>query len=382
MKRWIVPLLVLMIWGCAPAPTQILPTIVFDSKVATPRPSSGGVTASGVVVPAQEAQLAFSIGGKVAQVNVTLGVPVEAGQVMIALENSVAQREYDQAQRDLAEFTSPLALANAKLAMAEAQQAFNDAQTNYNNYVLDFQKGALLDAKDWLAKASSRYFYLLARRDDSPAGRAQLDQAYAEYIHALQAVQAAEQQYQANHASGVAVAQSTIDILTAQYEVAKAALREAQDYYAMLEGGTVGSGSAGAKLARLLDARNRVAVARAQLAATQIIAPFSGVVTMVHVVAGENVSPGAVLAAMHDLSTLHVETTDFSERDLISVKIGQAVSVFLKPLNQNITGHVRTISPLAEILGGDVVYRVKIDLDSQPDGLRAGMSAEVDFSGK
>jgi hypothetical protein len=40
---------------------------------------------------------------------------------------------------------------------------------------------------------------------------------------------------------------------------------------------------------------------------------------------------------------------------------------------------VSAISPLADTLGGDVVYKVTIELDSLPEGLRAGMSAEVQF---
>ena len=37
------------------------------------------------------------------------------------------------------------------------------------------------------------------------------------------------------------------------------------------------------------------------------------------------------------------------------------------------------IAPLADVLGGDVVYKVTIDLDQPPAGLRAGMSVEAQF---
>jgi len=40
---------------------------------------------------------------------------------------------------------------------------------------------------------------------------------------------------------------------------------------------------------------------------------------------------------------------------------------------------VSEISPLADTLGGDVVYQATIDLDSIPEGLRSGMSVEVRF---
>jgi hypothetical protein len=54
----------------------------------------------------------------------------------------------------------------------------------------------------------------------------------------------------------------------------------------------------------------------------------------------------------------------------------------VKALNQDVTGHVSEISPLAETLGGDVVYKTTIKLDSQPAGLRAGMSVDVQFNNK
>ena len=63
-----------------------------------------------------------------------------------------------------------------------------------------------------------------------------------------------------------------------------------------------------------------------------------------------------------------------------SVKIGQAVTISVKALNQDLTGKVSVISPLADKLGGDVVYKVTITLDKLPSGLRPGMSVDVSFA--
>jgi multidrug efflux pump subunit AcrA (membrane-fusion protein) len=380
MKRWTILLLVMLLWGCSATPAPALPTIMLDAKPATSQLTGGGVTASGVVMPEQEAKLAYAVGGKVTKVFVAIGASVEAGQILMQLDNIAALRELAQANSELAELTSPLAIANAQLAVAQAQKAFDDAELNYNDYVVDYQKGALLDAKDWLAKASSRYFYLLAHRDGSPSGQAQLQQAYEEYIRAMQAVQAAERDYETKHASGLAAAESTVAILTAQYEVAKAALAEAQAYLAALQGGEIGSNVHGAKIQQLIDARHHVVAAQERLAATQLVAPFAGIVSNLSVVAGENALPGAVLVTVDDVSKYHVETTDLSERDVPNVKVGLAVTVLVKPLNQRVAGHVRTIVPLAETLGGDIVYRVIVDLDDQPEKLFAGMSVEVAFT--
>jgi hypothetical protein len=44
-----------------------------------------------------------------------------------------------------------------------------------------------------------------------------------------------------------------------------------------------------------------------------------------------------------------------------------------------VNGRVIAIAPLADTLGGDVVYQITIELEELPEGLRAGMSVEVRF---
>jgi len=97
-------------------------------------------------------------------------------------------------------------------------------------------------------------------------------------------------------------------------------------------------------------------------------------------VAGEYASPGDVLVVVNDLSRLLVETTDLSERDVPGVSVGQQAAVHIEALDQDVSGRVTAISQAAEILGGDVVYRTTIELESPPPGLRPGMSVEVHFA--
>ncbi|MGA2819549.1 MAG: efflux RND transporter periplasmic adaptor subunit [Anaerolineales bacterium] len=365
--------------GIGGSSAPAVPTLVLSTPVASLAPGTGGATASGIVVAAREAQLAFTVGGRVTDVPAALGEQVEAGQVLVELDPAASQRELDQAQRNLAELTSPGAIANAQLAVAQARKAFDDAQTNYNNVVVNYQKGALLDAQDSLAKATARYQYVASHHDPGVSGLVQVQLAYLDYIHALQTEQKAESDYLAKQSSGLGASQSTVDIITGQYEVAKANLAEAQDYLSAVSGGEVPLGATGAQLTELGNARRQLAAAQDQVAATRLIAPFSGTVTAVNVVVGENAAPGEILIGLTDVSRLHVETTDLSEREVPQVRIGQTVTVVLKDLNQYVTGRVSAISPLASTLGGDVVYKATIDLDTQPDALRAGMSVDVNF---
>lgn len=118
--------------------------------------------------------------------------------------------------------------------------------------------------------------------------------------------------------------------------------------------------------------------AKAVLASqSNLTAPFDGVIVSVDISPAETVTPGQAVIVMGDLSRYRIETTDLSERDVPKVQVGQDVNIFVEALNQNFTGNVADVSRISTTLGGDVVYKVTIDFDEQPDGLLWGMSADV-----
>lgn len=120
--------------------------------------------------------------------------------------------------------------------------------------------------------------------------------------------------------------------------------------------------------------------AKATLAAqSHLSAPFAGTVVSVDISPAETVTPGGVVIVLGDLSGYRIETTDLSERDVPHVKIGQEVNVFVEALGQDFKGKVADISNISSTLGGDVVYKVTIDFDQQPEGLLWGMSADVEI---
>jgi RND family efflux transporter MFP subunit len=118
--------------------------------------------------------------------------------------------------------------------------------------------------------------------------------------------------------------------------------------------------------------------AKATLATqSSLAAPFAGTVASVDISPAETVVPGRVVIIIGDLSKLQVETKDLSERDVPRVHTGQTASVFIEALNQEFPGRVVEISRISSTIGGDVVFKVTIDLDEQPQGLLWGMSADV-----
>jgi RND family efflux transporter MFP subunit len=127
-----------------------------------------------------------------------------------------------------------------------------------------------------------------------------------------------------------------------------------------------------AQMQALLDSAN--AVLNSQFTLT---APYNGTIVSVDVAPSETVVPGVTVIEMGDLSSYVNETTDLSERDVTRVQIGQPASVSIEALGNEYSGKVKEVALTSGSIGGDVVYKVTVELDDQPEGLLWGMSADV-----
>ncbi len=378
-------ILVLTLTACGSnAAATPLPTVVLDTN-ATPAPAKnigggGSVTASGEVVPLQEAKLAFSQGGVVKTVNVVEGDQVEAGKILAELDNASIQMEVDQAQRNLQELTSPSSIAAAEKAVAVALKDLDDTQDKADSLFYPRASDTLIKNTEGeidLAKKA------LARAQDSWRLVARLENGNERKAQALVAMTDAQMHLndlisKYNWYSGKPTDIDAADI-RANLAMAKAALQEAQWYLSALKGEQLPAEATGSKLAQLKQTRDNLASAQDRLEKSRLVAPFAGTVAAVNITVGEYATPGQVMVVLSDTATLRVETTDLSERDVPNVEIGQTVNVFVQALNENVAGHVSLISPIADTLGGDKVYKTTIDLDTHPPGLRSGMSVDVQF---
>ncbi len=126
--------------------------------------------------------------------------------------------------------------------------------------------------------------------------------------------------------------------------------------------------------------RAALETAKASLAQGALLAPFEGTIVEVDVSPGEFVQPAQTVIVIADLKNLQIETTDLSELNVADVNIGQQVTVFVEALNEEFPGKVSAISPISDTIGGDVVFKVTIQLlDEQPHALLWGMSADVEI---
>jgi HlyD family secretion protein len=311
------------------------------------------------------------------------GDTVQAGQVLAELDDSQIQLDYVQAQRTLNELTSPAAQAAAAQQLAIARQALEDQQEKVDSQfykrasdtLIDKTQGEIDLARQALARASDAY-KSVARKEDGDSQKAAAMVALTNAQLRLNDLIAKYNWYSGKPTD------IDVSLEQAKYDVAKAAVQEAEWYLAVLKGEQIPPEATGSNLAKLEQAKTTVASIKNRLENTRLVAPISGIIIDVTAVAGETVSPGQIIFSISDVTRLHVETSDLSERDVPKVSIGQVVTVSIKALNISVPGHVLRISPVADILGGDVVYKTIIDLDEVPEGLLAGMSVDVIYEGE
>jgi HlyD family secretion protein len=298
-------------------------------------------------------------------VGVAVGDQVEAGQVLASLEGSerlaaavesanlellAAQQALDALNKDM-DVKQALALktiaddehavrdAERYLLNLQSQSAEVDIQAAYANSIL---------ARDKLDRAQKDYEPYKNKPENNVIRAAllsKLAQAQKDY-------DAVVQRY--NNLLGTASA-SDLSQAKADLAVVQANLAKSQRDYEILQKGPDPDQVAMGQQ-RLATAQSQVAAAKSVLNDVELRAPFNGTVTKLNIHAGEWVTPGQPVLMLSDLQNSRIETTDLSERDIPRVTIGQPVTIFIKALNQNVTGHVKEIAPLADTLGGDVVY--------------------------
>lgn len=183
---------------------------------------------------------------------------------------------------------------------------------------------------------------------DLQAKKAQVD---ASILQATAAYNNAKKDYNrfVNLFQQQSASQKELDDMTARYEMAKAGLEGAKQM------------------------RNEVI---AQFSYSNIMAPFSGVITNTFVKEGDMANPGMPLISMEGASRLQV-TAMVSENDIASIKKGTPVTVLVKSSNKTLSGKVNEVSVSATNTGGQ--YLVKINLDKTEASVLSGMFVNVQF---
>ncbi|MDL2334633.1 MAG: efflux RND transporter periplasmic adaptor subunit [Chloroflexota bacterium] len=118
--------------------------------------------------------------------------------------------------------------------------------------------------------------------------------------------------------------------------------------------------------------------AQVALRQTELRAPFAGTVAAINIERGEQAVAGQPVAAIGDLSSWLIETTDLSELEVVRVAVGDVASVTFEALPDLVlNGHVDRIEVRGTGAAGNVVFAVSIKPDTHNEQLRWNMTATV-----
>jgi multidrug resistance efflux pump len=424
------------ITACGEAATPTVEPIAEASAAEQPQV----VSAEAFVVPVKKSDLSFEIGGRVATIKVEEGDKVAKGDVLAQLDQTTYQTQVASAQAALIEAEANLAKAQADLAntkapvtpekIAQAEAALAKVQAALAEQIAGPTEEAINVAKAEVAVAQASLNEVLAgtRDEDLQAASAKMLQAEAEvrlaqadydkfvygdpkvaepYGVALQKAtltyEAAKAEYDklVNGATNEAIAVARAGVAKAQAALAQAMagstpeqIAQAQADVASAEaaladvktGATaeeIAVAEAGVKIAEagVEKAKTGITTAQAELAKTELIAPFAGTVGELNLDEGEIVQPGTAALSLGDSSKWQIETDDLTEIDVVNVREGAHVSISVDALpGEEFDGKVVRITPKSVTKAGDVTYTVLIDITSgDVSRLRWGMTTFVDI---
>ena len=357
------------------------------SATATPAPTASPdtVVAEGHIKPKADANLTFAIRGHVTEILVQEGQKVAKGDVLMRLQGleqaqaalTAAQLALTTAQQEDDTFirTEGLSRAQAIQAYQEAQLARAKAQLEWEKIDLnnlqdqaDTAETEVRDTKKLLDDANETLAKYLDLKSDNPTRRqaeADVRKAEADYNTALRKVEDLQRQ---------------IDAPRAALDSALTAESEAKRTYELSKDGPNPEKKALVE-AQLNNAKAQAAAAQDALNNYELKAPFDGVITDINTKLNELIGTEKYAVQIADLSAWYVETSDLTELEVVKVKEGQKVSIEPDSLpGVTLNGTVENISQGYIVLGGDVLYTVKIKLNNSDPHLRWGMTVQTTFN--
>ncbi len=308
---------VLIVVVCALALSGTVANAGVQAATATnvpPVKDAGGVIADGKVVPVAGAELAFPAGGVVAEVRVKDGQKVAREEVLARLAG------YEQAEMDV---------AAAGQELLAARQAVEEVK----------RSGPVLAAQAALDEKTARENKEVAENNDWDTSEYELTQArYA--------------------------------LLAAKWQAALEKLGQYPDGVPVKE--------LELAEARVSSAEKRLAAAQAGMKSMELRSPIAGTVAYLDLKPGQVALPGAVVAAVADLSAWQVKTVDLNETDVTKVEIGDSAIVTFDALpGLEIAGKVTGVSAYGQNRLGETVYTVTVRLEKVDARLSWNMTAMV-----
>ncbi len=380
----------LLYYGLVVRPSQ--QTAATQPVMQTTVVRRGNITLSasgtGTLVAAHQVQLGFGTSGKLIKLNVKVGDNVQAEQLLAEIDNTSQQLQLLQAKRALANLTSDTSIATAQETVATA----NKTVYSTKNQLIYLESPQVFYDEQQIAAAQKALDQAKAVASNPPTSDQQkaIDAAAAKLKSNQNALAGDQIWYAANYVPNTFTAPATktrpqsvnaptdADIAAAKaaYAAALASVQEAQWYVDTLTGVAVPDNATGTNLSTFEQAKLTLQSAQDTLNATQLYAPFSGIVTTVSAQLGDSVGSTAIITVA-DMSTLYVQTY-IDEASYAMFSVGNAADVVFDALpNLTLKGKVVEVSPALVTSSGTSAVSGMVQLDPTSTNLLLGMSAAV-----
>jgi HlyD family secretion protein len=296
------------------------------------------LSVTGTIEPVEKAEIFSKIPGKVEGVFCQEGDRVEAGQVLIQIED-------DDLIAAVAQTEAALEMARARVSQARAGEGLQSIKTRTD--ILQAQN-ALNQAEAHQKLAKTDLSRMRSLFNDGAIPRQQLDVAEMNEEVSRKTLDSARETLRLARAS---VAQDRIR--EEELHVAQAGVSQAE--------------------AMLLTARTQLSYAR-------IASPITGVVTNRGVEPGELISSSSMMRAapllkVVDNSEVNAEV-QVPEKDISHFKKGGNVRVLIDAIKPgNLTGRIHTVVPAADRQSRS--FKIKVSLPNHNGLLKSGMFARV-----
>ncbi len=383
------------------------------------------ISVSGTVTATQDVDLGFATSGRIAATYAKVGQRVEAGAILAETENgdlvaAVAQKQaaLQQAQANLASVRSgtrpeELAIASISVTSAEAavvnaiQNAYTASDDAVHNRIDSFFTNPRTSPKLSFTVANvnlettvendrsaaetalTNWALLIGKLSNTSASEsARQAQAYLIQISTLLAdANAALNQGVPNqttsaatlssYATTLATARTNVNTVAATLTTSVAALDAARSTLSLKQAGST-SEAVAAQEAAVAVAAADIRSAQAKLAATRVVAPFSGTVTRMDAKVGEIISPNTSEISMQSNGIFEIETY-IPEVTIARVAPGNPATTTLDAYGTSIAfpATVIAVDPAETMKDGVPAYKTTLAFLKADPAIRSGMTANV-----
>jgi HlyD family secretion protein len=333
---------------------------------------------SGELIPADELELSFRTGGRLATVLAEVGDQVAEGDLLARLETDALERAVSEADVELQ--IAQLELADVREGPSEAELADAGARVRDAQAALTLAYDAYQDTSDSVKDdavqaAKENYDYWVSYYQGQKALYDKGKISQSDHDWAMAAIIKAEEEWQR------AINSAEVERVQAwkSVEQAENTLAQAEEDLELLESEPLTDTLVLAEFA-VDEALLAHEEAKADLEAAQLYVPFDGTVMDVSAEPGDQVGTSTAILTLADMKDPLLQFW-LEESDMGGVAAGNQVNVTFEALPDNtFTGTVVRVDPVLVTVSGTtaVQSQARLNLGDQDVKLLSGMTADVE----